>query len=156
VGKGTEFQAYLSRVEATEVTGGPESPVIENGQESLLFVDDEEWLVDMWKEILESLGYRMTVTTKPLKALQLFKENPQGFDLVIADQTMPQLTGLELAEELLKLRPGLPIILVTGFSELVTPEKAKKAGIQDYIMKPLSISELTNAISKALGKEPQR
>ncbi len=154
VGKGTEFQVYLSRVEATEVTGGPEAPVVENGQESLLFVDDEEWLVDMWKEILESLGYRMTVTTKPLQALQFFKENPEDFDLVIADQTMPQLTGLELAEELLKLRPDLPIILVTGFSELVTPEKAKKAGIQDYIMKPLSISELTNAISKALGKEP--
>jgi two-component system cell cycle sensor histidine kinase/response regulator CckA len=156
VGKGTEFQVYLSRVEASEVTGGAEAPVIENGQESLLFVDDEEWLVDMWKEILESLGYRMTVTTKPLQALQWFKENPQDFDLVIADQTMPQLTGLELAEELLSLRPGLPIILVTGFSELVTPEKAKKAGIQDYIMKPLSISELTNAISKALGKDPQR
>ena len=155
VGRGSEFQIYLPRVEASELPGGPEAPAVENGQESLLFVDDEEWLVDMWKEILESLGYRMTVTTKPLEALQMFKEKPQDFDLVIADQTMPQMTGLELAQELLALRPELPIILVTGFSQVVTPEKAKAAGVREYIMKPLSISELTNAISRSLGKEPQ-
>ena len=155
VGRGSEFQIYLPRVEASELPGGTEAPAVENGQESLLFVDDEEWLVDMWKEILESLGYRMTVTTKPLEALQLFKENPKDFDLVIADQTMPQMTGLELAQELLAIRPELPIILVTGFSQLVTPEKAKAAGLRDYIMKPLSISELTNAISRSLGKETQ-
>jgi CheY-like chemotaxis protein len=155
VGKSSEFQIYLPRVEASELPGGPEAPAVENGQESLLFVDDEEWLVDMWKEILESLGYRMTVTTKPLQALQMFKENPRDFDLVIADQTMPQMTGLELAQELLALRPELPIILVTGFSQVVTPEKAKAAGVREYIMKPLSISELTNAISRSLGKEPQ-
>jgi PAS domain S-box-containing protein len=154
-GKGTEFQIYLPRVEASELPGGPEAPAVENGQESLLFVDDEEWLVDMWKEILESLGYRMTVTTKPLQALEIFKEKPHDFDLVIADQTMPQMTGLELAQELLVLRPGLPIILVTGFSQVVTPEKAKAAGVREYIMKPLSISELTNAISRSLGKEPK-
>ncbi|MGQ9688830.1 MAG: PAS domain S-box protein [Desulfobaccales bacterium] len=152
VGKGSEFQIYLPRVEAAAVPGGVEAAVVENGQERLLFVDDEEWLVDMWKEILESLGYRMTVTTKPLEALRLFQERPGDFDLVILDQTMPQMTGLELAQELIAVRPQIPIILVTGFSQLVTPEKAKKAGIREYIMKPLSISELTNAISKALGK----
>jgi two-component system cell cycle sensor histidine kinase/response regulator CckA len=97
----------------------------------------------------------MTVTTRPLEALEMFKKNPQDFDLVIADQTMPQMTGLELARELLGLRPELPVILVTGFSQVVTPEKAKAIGIRDFIMKPLSISELTNAISQALGKEPQ-
>jgi PAS domain S-box-containing protein len=155
VGKGSEFQIYLPRVEAMELPGGTEAPVAENGQERLLFVDDEEWLVDMWKEILESLGYQMTVTTRPLEALDMFKKNPQDFDLVIADQTMPQMTGLELAQELLALRPELPVILVTGFSQVVTPETAKAAGVREFIMKPLSISELTNAISQALGKEPQ-
>jgi PAS domain S-box-containing protein len=154
-GKGSEFQIYLPRVEGIELPGGTEAPAVENGQERLLFVDDEEWLVDMWKEILESLGYGMTVTTRPLEALNMFKKNPQDFDLVIADQTMPQMTGLELAQELLALRPELPIILVTGFSQVVTPEKAKAAGVREFIMKPLSISELTNAISQALGKEPQ-
>jgi|YelNatPaOPRAMG01_1025707.scaffolds.fasta_scaffold02118_3 PAS domain S-box-containing protein len=155
VGKGSEFQIYLPRVEATELPGGTEAPAVENGQERLLFVDDEEWLVDMWKEILESLGYRMTATTRPLEALAIFKKNPQDFDLVIADQTMPQMTGLELAREMLALRPELPVILVTGFSQVVTPEKAKAAGVREFIMKPLSISELTNAISQALGKEPR-
>jgi PAS domain S-box-containing protein len=155
-GRGTEFQFYLPRVEATELPGAPEAMAVENGQERLLFVDDEEWLVDMWKEILESLGYRMTATTKPLDALQMFKENPQNYDLVITDQTMPQMTGLELAQEFLALRPDLPIILVTGFSQVVTPEKAKATGVREYIMKPLSISELTNAISRSLGKDPQR
>jgi CheY-like chemotaxis protein len=155
VGKGSEFQIYLPRVEASELPRGTEAPEVEKGKERLLFVDDEEWLVDMWKEILESLGYQMTVTTRPLEALERFKENPQNFDLVIADQTMPQMTGLELAQELLALRPELPIILVTGFSQVVTPEKAKAAGIREYIMKPLSISELTNAISQALGRESQ-
>jgi two-component system cell cycle sensor histidine kinase/response regulator CckA len=154
VGKGSEFQIYLPRVEATELPG-TEAPAVENGQERLLFVDDEEWLVDMWKEILESLGYRMTVTTRPLEALDMFKKNPQDFDLVITDQTMPQMTGLELAQELLALRPELPVILVTGFNQVVTLEKAKAAGVREFIMKPLSISELTNAISQALGKEPQ-
>lgn len=155
VGRGTEFQIYLPQVEAAELPGGVETPKIENGKERLLFVDDEEWLVDMWKEILESLGYRMTVTTKPLEALEIFKARPREFDLVIADQTMPQMTGLELAQELIALRPELPVILVTGYSQLVTPEKALEAGIRDYIMKPLSISELTNAIRKVLGKNPQ-
>jgi PAS domain S-box-containing protein len=155
-GRGSEFQIYLPRVEAAELPGGPEAPAVENGQERLLFVDDEEWLVDMWKEILESLGYRMTVTTKPLAALQMFKENPQNFDLVITDQTMPQMTGLELAQEMVTLRPGLPVILVTGFSQVVTPEKAKAVGVREYIMKPLSISELTRAISRSLGKDTQR
>ena len=127
---------------------------IEQGQERLLFVDDEEWLVDMWQEILESLGFRVTATTSPLDALELFRREPENIDLVITDQTMPQMTGLELTKELLSLRPDLAIILVTGFSELVTPEKAKDIGIREYIMKPLSISELTNAISRALGEKP--
>jgi two-component system, cell cycle sensor histidine kinase and response regulator CckA len=76
VGKGSEFQIYLPRVEASELLGGVETAGVENGQERLLFVDDEEWLVDMWKEILESLGYRMTVTTKPLEALKCSKKGP--------------------------------------------------------------------------------
>lgn len=155
VGKGSEFQVYLPRVEAVEMPRGSEAPAVDNGQERLLFVDDEEWLVDMWKEILESLGFRMTVTTSSVQALEIFRSRPEDYDLVIADQTMPQMTGLELAQELLALRPDLPIILVTGFSQQVTADKAKKAGIREFIMKPLSISELTNAISRSLGKETQ-
>jgi PAS domain S-box-containing protein len=153
VGRGTEFHLYLPRAAADRLAGGVEAAAGENARHSILFVDDEEWLVDMWKEILESLGYCTTVATRPLKALEMVKENPQQFDLVIADQTMPHLTGLELAEELKKLRPDLPIILVTGFNEAVTPERAAYAGIREYVMKPLSISELTNALRRILGQE---
>jgi len=154
LGQGTEFNLYLPRLVAGQLPGSAEAAVLENGRLSLLLVDDEEWLVDMWKEILESLGYRTTVTTKPLRALEMVRKSPQGFDLVITDQTMPQMTGLELAEDLKTLRPELPIILVTGFSESVSPEKAAKVGIREHIMKPLSISELTNAIRRVLSKEP--
>ena len=152
-GKGTEFRVYLPRVEVAETTVTTEGAAVELGQERLLFVDDEEWLVDMWREILESLGFRVTATTSAPEALDLFRRDPEAIDLVITDQTMPQLTGLELTSELLSLRPDLPIILCTGFSELVTPEKAREMGIREYIMKPLSISELTTAISRALGEK---
>jgi len=155
VGKGSEFQVYLPRVEVTEATAIPDGAAVEKGQEHLLFVDDEEWLVDMWQEILESLGFQVSATTSSLEALEIFRRQPEDIDLVITDQTMPQMTGLELTGELLSLRPDLPIILCTGFSELVTPEKAKDMGIREYIMKPLSISELTNAISRALGESPR-
>ncbi len=129
---------------------------MEHGRQSLLLVDDEEWLVDMWKEVLESLGYRTTGTTKPLQALEMVRVNPQEFDLVIVDQTMPHMTGLELAAELRTLRSELPIILVTSFSESVSQAKAEKVGIREHIMKPLSISELTNAIRRVLATEPQK
>jgi CheY-like chemotaxis protein len=154
VDKGSEFQVYLPRVGKTPAVGVSEGKIAENGKEDILFVDDEEWLVEMWQEILGALGFRVTATTSSQEALEIFRRDPQAFDLVITDQTMPHLTGLELAQEVLSLRPQLPIILCTGFSELVTPEKAKKAGIREYIMKPLSISELTGAISRALGQEP--
>lgn len=154
VDKGSEFQVYLPRVGKTPADRVSEGKIAENGKEDILFVDDEEWLVEMWQEILGALGFRVTATTSSQEALEIFRRDPQAFDLVITDQTMPHLTGLELAQEVLSLRPQLPIILCTGFSELVTPEKAKKAGIREYIMKPLSISELTGAISRALGQEP--
>jgi PAS domain S-box-containing protein len=154
-GQGTEFHLYLPRLVAGQLPGAAEAAVRENGRHSLLFVDDEEWLVDMWKEILESLGYRTTVTTSPHAALEMIRQNPQEFDLVITDQTMPHMTGLELAGELKNLRPELPVILVTGFSEAVSQASAEQVGIREYIIKPLSISELTNAARRVLAKNPK-
>ena len=156
VDKGTEFQIFLPRIAANRVPKGIETAAVENGRQSLLLVDDEAWLVEMWKEVLESLGYRTIITTSPHQALEMVREKPQEFDLIITDQTMPQMTGLELAEELTTLRPELPIILVTNFSDLVSSEQGEKAGIWEYIMKPLSISELANAIRRVLGQERQR
>jgi DNA-binding NtrC family response regulator len=107
----------------------------------------------MWQEILENMGYKVFPHTVSQEALEEFRAEPQKFDLVITDQTMPHLTGFDMAVEMLKIRPGLPIVLCTGYSEVVTAEKAKTAGIREYVMKPLSISELTGAIRRALGTE---
>jgi CheY-like chemotaxis protein len=152
-GVGTEFQIFLPRIDSTPTPGVKERSRMDKGQGNILFVDDEEWLVEMWQEILENMGYKVFPHTVSQEALEAFRAEPQKFDLVITDQTMPHLTGFDMAVAMLKIRPGLPIVLCTGYSEVVTAEKAKTAGIREYVMKPLSISELTGAIRRALGTE---
>ncbi len=150
---GTEFQIFLPRINGMPAVGVKERSRMDQGQGNILFVDDEEWLVEMWQEILENMGYKVYSYTVSHEALEAFRAEPQKFDLVITDQTMPHLTGFDMAVEMLGIRPGLPVVLCTGYSEVVTPEKAKAAGIREYVMKPLSISELTGAIRRALGTE---
>jgi PAS domain S-box-containing protein len=152
-GVGTEFQIFLPRINDTPSPGVKERSRMDKGHGNILFVDDEEWLVEMWQEILENMGYKVFPHTVSQEALEEFRAEPQKFDLVITDQTMPHLTGFDMGVEMLKIRPGLPIVLCTGYSEVVTAEKAKTAGIREYVMKPLSISELTGAIRRALGTE---
>jgi PAS domain S-box-containing protein len=152
-GVGTEFQIFLPRISDTPASGVKERSRMDKGQGNLLFVDDEEWLVEMWQEILENMGFEVDPYTASQDALEAFRAQPEKYDLVITDQTMAHMTGFELAKAMLEIRPEFPIILCTGYSELVTPEKAKAAGIREYVMKPLSISELTGAIRRALGME---
>jgi PAS domain S-box-containing protein len=127
-----------------------ESGTLLPGKEHLLFVDDEKFLIDVGKQMLEHLGYRVTSRLSGVEALELFRAQPDRFDLVITDQTMPQITGLELARELLAIRPNIPIVLCTGFSEGLTAERAKSVGIRDFIMKPLVIRDLSQTIRKVL------
>ena len=108
------------------------------GTERVLFVDDEELLAEMGQEILEDLGYQVTVTTSSTEALALFRSDPHQFDLVITDVTMPEITGVELAREILSLRADIPIIMCTGFSHLVDADAAKAAGVRAFTMKPLT------------------
>ena len=152
-GVGTEFHIFLPRINDTPTPGVKERSRMDKGHGHILFVDDEEWLVEMWQEILESMGFEVVSHTVSQEALEAFRVQPEKYDLVITDQTMPHMAGFELAKEMLKIRADLPIILCTGYSEVVTPEKAKEAGIREYVMKPLSISELTGAIRRALGTE---
>jgi DNA-binding NtrC family response regulator len=150
------FTVLLPRVETQASAQTTERMAIDEGHERILFVDDEEWLVEMWQEILEGLGFEVKATTSSLEALQAFRTDPDRYDLVITDQTMARLTGFELAREILKVRPELPVILCTGFSEVVSPEKAKALGIKEFVMKPLTINELTAAIRRALtGREDE-
>ena len=105
--------------------------------------------------MLASIGYRVTALQDPLAALTAFREQPDGFDLVITDQAMPHMSGCELARELLSVRPSLPIILCTGFSDSVDDDRARAAGIRGFILKPIRLQELSGMI-RALLQEDRR
>ena len=123
------------------------------GRERILFVDDEEILAEWGKAVLERLGYKATAMTDSVKALKHFSKNPSRFDLVLTDQTMPKMTGLDLARELLAVRPDIPIVLCTGHSDAISPEIAKAAGIKGFLMKPLLKPKLAAGIRSALDSK---
>jgi PAS domain S-box-containing protein len=152
-GAGSIFSVYLPAFgEDTEAKLDPPE-IISEGSELVLFVDDEDILMEMGRDILENLGYQVTATTDSHNALEIFQSRCNQFDLVITDMTMPGMTGVDLSKEILKIRPDIPIILCTGFSELVTERKAKGLGIREFLMKPLNVRSLAEVIRKALRKK---
>ncbi|HVO66677.1 MAG TPA: PAS domain S-box protein [Syntrophales bacterium] len=156
VGKGTEFDVYLPLLMETDEWQKKTAVDIEGGDECILFVDDEEALVSLGKDMLSSLGYKVTIRTSSVEALELFRNNPNSFDIVITDMTMPNMTGIELAQELLRIRPDTPVILCTGFSEAITPDRAKGLGIKDFVMKPVVKNQIASAVRKVLHEKKWR
>jgi len=153
-GQGSTFEVYLPLIEFGEETSEIEEPgPILGGNERILFIDDEEILADLGRQELERLGYRVTSRTSSIEALKLFQAQPDNFDLVLTDQTMPKMTGADLAQEMLKIRPDLPIILCTGFSEQISVEKALAMGIRRFVMKPLVISQAAKIIRSVLDEK---
>jgi PAS domain S-box-containing protein len=150
-GQGTTFHIFLPKFEGEIENPAVAEELPTGGTERILFVDDEAMLAELGKELLESLGYSVTVPLNSREALDLFQSNPQAFDLVVTDMTMPGLTGKELAKELMSIRPDIPIILCTGFSELINEDQALQAGIKGYIMKPYAAKSLNKAIRRALA-----
>lgn len=154
-GKGSVFRVYLP---IAQKETGIEQVVsigdLQGGSGKILLVDDEEQVVQVTGEILQSLGYEVIGKTSPREALQLFSGSPQEFDLVLTDLTMPGLTGLELSEQVKGLRPDIPIILFTGYSDQVSKDAAVEAGINEYCMKPISMRGLSHVIGKFLGTVP--
>ena len=150
VGKGSEFTVFFPASEPAE----PEttSPAPAFGNEKILLVDDEKPLVKMEKIILEKMGYRVETFVDAEEALACFEQKPGEFDLVITDMAMPRMDGDELAVELLKIRPGMPIILCTGFSEQISEKKAREIGIGRYVKKPCSASQLANVVREVLDE----
>ena len=149
-GKGTIFDVLLPCIE-----DGPEPEVeiaveISGGSERMLFVDDEKAMVDAIRPMIERLGYKVTARTSSIEGLEAFRANPDRFDLVITDFTMPNMTGMELAKALLKIRSDIPIILCTGYSEHINEDKAKANGVRAFLMKPVVLSEIANTIRKVL------
>ena len=152
VNKGTKVEVYLPTVPTPVLDRFVDQGPIPIGKETILFVDDEETIVHLGKELLMQLGYTVEIHTSSVEALNVFRKDPHRFDLVITDQTMPTLTGEALSRELLRIRPDLPIILCTGFSHVMSAEKAKALGIQAYLMKPLAIRDLAPIIRHVLDK----
>jgi DNA-binding NtrC family response regulator len=120
------------------------------GSERILFVDDEETLAIMAGEILQKLGYRVRVMSDSVEALKEYRMQPYNYDLIITDQTMPDLTGLELAREILSQRPSMPVILYTGYSTSIDGGEAKQIGIREFMMKPLSMTNLAQTVRRVL------
>jgi two-component system, cell cycle sensor histidine kinase and response regulator CckA len=153
-GAGSTFKVYLPQVESpARLKDAGAVAAVPRGKERILFVDDEETLVDVTNRILSSLGYRVTATTSSTDALEKFAADPSAFDLVITDQTLPQLTGAALTCEMIKIRPDIPVIITTGFSETVDEVKAREIGARDFLMKPLDRQMLIRAISRIFVKE---
>ena len=151
VGQGTTFTVYLPRTDDSVRDEAAQEGSLPTGAERVLFVDDEESLVDLGQEILMLLGYDVVVCTSSVEALDVFRMAPQRFDLVITDQTIPHMTGEELALELRRLRSDIPIILCTGFSHIIHAERAQELGIDAFLMKPLAMQDLARVIQQVLA-----
>ena len=155
LGQGTTFHVFFPVVALKAVPEINEAEDIPRGNERILFVDDEELLAEMGKEMLERLGYRVTLFRSGVEALEVFKNTPDAFDLVITDQTMPGITGSELSRMMMQIRPDIPIILCTGYSNLIDEDSAKALGIKEFALKPLTTGTVATLIRKVLKGEPQ-
>ena len=154
VGQGTTFMVYFPAAasEGTEPVRTHQAP-LPTGREHILFVDDEPPIAKLGEQYLARLGYRVTTRQSAMDALELFTNSPQTFDLVVTDLTMPHMTGDELAVELFRIRPDIPIILCTGYSKRITEREARDLGIRAFVMKPLTQQELANTVRKVLDEK---
>ena len=156
-GNGSTFHVYFPKVvtaDTSEKKEQKETPIAGPGR--ILFVDDESGLTSLTKELLDGLGFEVTAYDNPLAALEAFHAGPDRFDMVITDMTMPKMTGLDLAREIMKIRPEIGVILCTGYSEQITPEKVRAAGIRKLMMKPVDIRELAGTIRSILNGSDDR
>ena len=152
-GRGTTFYVYLPVTATGDSDMENRKTDIPKGTEHILIVDDEKSAVNSMRETLERLGYKVTPRTSSIEALETFRNDPEVFDLVITDMTMPNMTGKELVIEIKKSRPDMAIILCTGFSDQISREGAKELGIDAFIMKPIIRSEIANSIREVLDKK---
>lgn len=153
-GQGTVFRVYFpcshtfsGKKQQTEIKSD------HTGTENILVIDDEKAIVSLITSMLESLGYTVTGLTNCIDALEVFKNQPENFDLIITDMTMPHMTGIQLAQTVRAVRNDIPIVVCTGFSELIDEQKAKELGLQKLIMKPVIKHDLSKAIREALDNK---
>jgi CheY-like chemotaxis protein/anti-sigma regulatory factor (Ser/Thr protein kinase) len=152
-GKGTTFSIFFPSVEQDVVMEPEPAEKLPMGNEKILFIDDEPSIVNIARQRLERLGYDVDAEMSPIEALELFRSRPDQFDLVITDLTMPKMTGDKLVQEILNIRPDIPIILCTGFSEKIVEKNATTLGAADYIEKPIDQYDFAFKVRKVLDKK---
>ncbi|WP_299977251.1 ATP-binding protein, partial [Desulfobacula sp.] len=150
-GEGTKFHVYLPVEKSSfEKQNIQTKEPVQGGIDKILLVDDEDAIITMEKRVLERLGYQVTSRTGSLEALEAFRANPDKFDVVITDLAMPNMPGDKLSAELIKIRPDIPILLCSGFSETMSEEKAASLGIKGFILKPIVMKDLAQKIREVL------
>jgi CheY-like chemotaxis protein len=149
-GKGTIFLIYLPIAKTSKVHLYHKAEALPTGQERILFVDDEAQIVKMTSRILGQLGYSVTTKTNSVEALELFRAKPNDFDLVISDVTMPKMTGDQLAQKLIQIRPDISVILCIGYSKKLSEEKASEIGVKAFAYKPIVKEDLAKTVRDVL------
>jgi PAS domain S-box-containing protein len=150
VGKGSQFEVLIPRLPGEEANApDAEAPSLE-GHERILVVDDERALVEVERRTLQTMGYKVVAVNGAVEAYEAIAADPGGFDLVLTDLTMPVMTGLELAARIRQIRPDIPLVLLTGYGDAMTPEKLEEAGFQEMLMKPLRRRELGESLRRVL------
>ncbi|MCF6246828.1 MAG: response regulator [Desulfobacula sp.] len=150
---GSTFNVYFPVMDDEPIVSSASSvktPSLVKGTGQIMVVDDETGILFSTRELLEYCGYKVSAFMNGQQAFDEFKKNPNALDLVITDMTMPKMTGDILAEEILKIRPDLPIILCTGYSDRISEERAREMGIRKFVQKPLDSSDLTVLIRDIL------
>ena len=152
IGQGSSFHVFLPVIKKEVLPEVASDVDIRGGHEKVLFIDDEKILAELGRDMLESLGYDVTIRSNSLDALEIFQNQPSHFDLVITDQTMSGLTGVELSKRLLAIRPDIPIILYSGYSSIVLEMEAKALGIKKFALKPITKNDLARLVRMVLGQ----
>jgi signal transduction histidine kinase/ligand-binding sensor domain-containing protein/CheY-like chemotaxis protein len=151
-GQGTSFHLFFPKIEGKAEPENKQTEKVPGGKERILLVDDEKALTEMGTQMLERLGYEVEGISNPLNALEFFRLEPDRFQLIISDLTMPHMTGIQLAEEIKKIKPHIPVIICSGYSASLTGEQINALGIGDFIMKPVIKSELAQVVRKVLDR----
>ena len=155
LGKGSSFNVYLPVTDAREEPEDihADTDELPRGRENILLVDDEDIVLKIGKDMLERLGYKVMAFSNSTDALNVFRLEPKGIDLVVTDMVMPLMDGRTLAREIVKIRPDVPIILCTGYNDKVTSEDADRTGIKGFIMKPFMLREIALKVRNVLDSK---
>ncbi|MBF0290123.1 MAG: PAS domain S-box protein [SAR324 cluster bacterium] len=152
-GKGTRFTLSFAVVDEQESAVAPIiTNMVKRSSAHILIVDDEPGLTQMYQKFLQKQGYTVTIQNNGLDAWHTFQETPDRYDLVLTDQSMPNLAGKQLSQKILEIRPDIPIILVTGYSHAISEDSAKRIGVRSYLMKPVTLRTLQQTIEDCLRK----